>query len=240
MSGAFRLGAVAAAIRSVGGGNPVDPGDETDPYFANVAALMHFDGANGSTIIVDSSSHSQVVSLENSAAISTAQSKFGGSSLSPGAAVIADVASLRAGVGDFTAEEWVYTTAKTGGVFTICAGGFSTKAALSFYNAGANAGLFFEVGNTGTITTATGVVPLSTWTHIALVREGDDHRLYVNGLLVGSATTGPANMTNGTTWVGRSGYGGYLAGYIDDFRLTIGVARYSGNFTPPAAPFPNA
>ena len=52
-----------------------------DPDFANVSLLLHGDGTNGSTTIVDSSSSSKTVTAVGDAQISTAQSKFGGSSI---------------------------------------------------------------------------------------------------------------------------------------------------------------
>jgi hypothetical protein len=57
------------------------PAGPTDPYFSNVSLLLHGDGANGSTTIVDSSPSPKTVTAVGNAQISTAQSKFGGSSL---------------------------------------------------------------------------------------------------------------------------------------------------------------
>ena len=49
--------------------------------FANVRLLLHGDGANGATSIVDSSSYARTMTVAGSAVIDTAQSVFGGSSL---------------------------------------------------------------------------------------------------------------------------------------------------------------
>lgn len=74
------------------------------------------------------------------------------------------------------------------------------------------------------------------WVHVALTREGNLFRLFQNGVLVGSSTyvrdyTSPAC----TIRVGYSNPAApyYWTGQIDDFRMTIGAARYTTNFTPP-------
>jgi hypothetical protein len=44
-------------------------------------------------------------------------------------------------------------------------------------------------------------------------------------------------------YIGRrwdtEGTASYFSGYIDELRITKGVARYTANFTPPTAAFPN-
>jgi hypothetical protein len=65
-------------------------------------------------------------------------------------------------------------------------------------------------------------------------------KLFVDGIQSGSTATTSTNFSAGSTYgfiVGRyqAGGGGHLNGYIDDLRITKGVARYTANFTPPGA-----
>ena len=52
-----------------------------DAHFPKVEALLPFNGTNGATSTTDLSDRGNTVTFANTAQISTAQSKFGGSSL---------------------------------------------------------------------------------------------------------------------------------------------------------------
>src|SRR5690606_34123168 len=101
------------------GGDPVIPGivassrriatgpSSTDPYWSSVSSLLHFNGSNGSTTFTDEKGVGWTASGD--AEISTAQSKFGGSSLSldgTGDWLDASNAGFTFGTGDFTIEAW--------------------------------------------------------------------------------------------------------------------------------------
>jgi len=79
------------------------------------------------------------------------------------------------------------------------------------------------------------------WTHCAWVRNGSTITFYRDGTSITSATIGTNTINNGTTnpmCVGGANNGGnQLNGYIDDLRITK-YARYTSNFTAPAAAFP--
>ena len=81
------------------------------------------------------------------------------------------------------------------------------------------------------------------WYHVALVRSGSTYTMYLNGTSQG--THGATASVSSTHYIGRrfqaynSNYFG-TDGYLDDFRLTPGVARYTSNFTPPTESFPTA
>jgi hypothetical protein len=102
--------------------------------------------------------------------------------------------------------------------------------------------LRYAVASVEQISTAGDLFSLNTWNHVAVCKSGTTTTLYLNGVSVGTTTASPANSTNfvyvGANLVGTSVYWP-LNGYIDDFRLTKGVARYTSNFTPPTAPFPD-
>jgi hypothetical protein len=80
------------------------------------------------------------------------------------------------------------------------------------------------------------VISPNTWTHLALVRNGSTWNLYVNGQSVGSAASALALYEPYTFFFVGATCGNSpstYSGYMDDFRVTKGVARYTANFTPP-------
>ena len=88
-----------------------------------------------------------------------------------------------------------------------------------------------------------GVVPASQWVHIALSRSGTSTRLFMDGLQTGSTYTDTLNYIASPVRIGDGNDGvsptASFSGYIDDFRITKGIARYTANFTPPTLPFPD-
>jgi hypothetical protein len=144
------------------------------------------------------------------------------------------------GTGNFTIEAWVYTTASSG---TQCV--FDTR-----FTDASTAGCFFGLYSSNAVlfyTSATvltgGTVTANTWNHIAAVRSGTTVTVYLNGTSVASGTRSN-NFTQNNVLIGAS-FGvtsstpNNFFGYIDDLRVTKGYARYTANFTPPTAAFPN-
>jgi len=218
-----------------------------DPQFTSVSLLLHGDGTNGSTTIVDSSRLPKTVTAFGNAQISTAQSKFGGASIAfDGTGDYLQTASssaLALGAGDFTVEAWVWfgSVVSNFGRIVQC-GNFNTGGdwQLVRWQSTNPAQPTFDAGGIGGIRIQSSItVPQNTWAHIAVTRSGGTIRLFVNGVIGGSATS-VVGFTQSIVTVGASATGGESHnGYIDDLRITQGVARYTANFTPPTAPFPD-
>ena len=208
---------------------------EADPFFNNVSLLLHGDGANGSTTIVDSSPSPKTVTVFGDAQISTAQSKFGGASLlfdGDGDRLdIANSEDFTFGTGDYTIEGWLYQST------------FAVNTLVDLRGNGTAIGIYSSIGNERLAFVGIGITQASIaftaneWTHWAVTREGSTIRLFVGGTLAGSAADN-RNYTNTTCRIGHSTTGQVFNGYIDDLRITKGIARYASNFTPPTAPFP--
>jgi hypothetical protein len=223
-----------------------------DPYFSNVSLLLHGDGTNGSTTIIDSSSNNFSVTANNGAQISTAQAKFGPSSIeflsaaNTGLSVPSNHV-FQFGTGDWTVEAWIYQRslavystlfevgnhANTDG-FLIAAGSYSSNGLLVY------AGDFYNAPTRGTIAT-------NQWQFVTVSRSGNALYFSVGGV-VDTPVTFTRDLTSTATVSVAYPYGfsplannnGYrFNGYIDDLRITKGIARYTSNFTPPTAPFPD-
>jgi hypothetical protein len=91
----------------------------------------------------------------------------------------------------------------------------------------------------GTILKSSTVMSLNTWYHVAVTRSGNTLRIFINGTLEDSLTTSVA-IDDGTINridIGGNGGGHNFIGYIDEARITKGVARYTSNFTPQTREF---
>jgi hypothetical protein len=217
-----------------------------DPFRSQVSLLLHGDGANGSTTITDSSPTPKPVPVVANAQISTAQSKFGGASIAFDGAgdylQLAGQVDFAFGTGNFTIETWVRfnNINKNQQLINFNDNSIAPRVEL-FVNSSNNVGVY----NNGTQRIiSTSSVSANTWYHIALARNGADTKLFIDGVQAGSTYSDSSNYTvaAGRPVIGILGFNlidQSLDGYIDDLRITKGVARYTANFTPPAAPFPD-
>lgn len=219
-----------------------------DPQFGSVSLLLHGNGANGSTTITDSSRFANTVTAVGNAQISTAQSKFGGASIAfdgtgDGLTIPANSA-FDFGAGDFTVEAWIYRTAAVSND-TLIDNSYSTNPNFTIQATGSALRWTVYMNGAAFLLTESSNHSLNTWHHFAFVRSGSGSNnfvIYRDGVNVGAGTfTGSAGSSTAQYRIAETsaGSGGDFSGYIDDLRITKGVARYTANFTPPTAPFPD-
>jgi hypothetical protein len=149
--------------------------------------------------------------------------------------------NLQMGGGNFTIECWIYPTSRTG-----WRGIFSKGNINQFeYSLGWEDSVLTARLNDNGSFTVTDTVNLNAWNHVAYVRNGTAFTVYINGVSRGSTTSSTSFITTQSNEPFLVGYYdfisnyAYYVGYIDDLRITKGYARYTANFTPPTAAFPN-
>lgn len=217
-----------------------------DPYFASVQLLLHFDGADASTTFTDSSSFARTVGVGGNAQIDTSQSMFGGSSGQfdgTGDYIFIDgETALAFGTGDFTIEFFVRLNA-TGAVYGL----YDARPNAT----GNNPILYFDADNTvkffafaAVRITSAATLSANTWYHIAVSRVSGTTRLFIDGAQSGSSYTDSNNYGNDAgnrPIIGADSLGNVsLNGRLDEYRVTVGVGRYSANFTAPTTAFPDS
>jgi len=224
-----------------------------DQYYNSCSLLCHFDSINSAGRFIDNSRNNFAITSSGGAGLSTSQYKFGGASAyfdGSGDYLTTPLSSnLQFGTGDFTIECWNYMIARINSFPTIFSNYNSyTVGALSLF-AGHSSGTTtsYQVAINGAAfpTIQGGTIEYNTWVHLAVVRNSGTIKLYVNGTSVGTpySTAVTLNGVGSLFYIGTTGdniAAGYINGYIDEFRITKGVARYTSNFTPPSAPFPNS
>jgi hypothetical protein len=234
-----------------------------DSLFSKVPALLKFDGTGAG--MVDSSSAGRAVTAFNNATQSTAQAKWGGSSLylngsasgsgTPNYVTFDNGADLDFGSGDFVIEFWMYASAQkfcpivqhvnnTAGTGWVIWNYDTTDIQTVTRKIGINIAGKVSMFSSGNAYTD------NTWTHIAAVRTGSTLSLYSNGSRVATnsitgSITRPTANTPKLGWMSASDWSSgidayFYNGYIDDLRITVGSDRgYTGaSFTAPSAAFP--
>lgn len=147
------------------------------------------------------------------------------------------------GSGDFTVEFWMYVTSTPTSEYEIWES--QTTNAFCIYKRGSSSGLSFRAfGGTDRLIQADVNIPLNTWQHVAVARSSGTSNAYINGVRTititdSSVYAAPVAATPYAMGARATGVN-IMPGYIDDFRITLGVARYTGaSFTVPSAAFPN-
>ena len=82
-------------------------------------------------------------------------------------------------------------------------------------------------------------MPLNQWTHLALVRDAGVVKVYANGESVSAWNRGNDLGSLGSVTIGASAHNTaeIFTGYIDEVRVTKGLARYNSSFSPPTTAF---
>jgi hypothetical protein len=221
-------------------------GEGIDSY---TKLLMHFDGINGSSQFVDSCGNQ--VSTIGGAQISTSQYKFGGSSgylNSSSYLSIKDSQNLDISTGNFTIDYWIYPTSNSYGCImqTYLDQDGSKRAPIFGYMDNGRM-LLFLTSNGLNWDIADGVsmgsVENNMWIHYAVARNGNNFYTFKNGILQSAFINSSALSHNtGDMIVGKylnypcRSYD-YFYGYIDELRISKGIARWTSNFTPPSSPY---
>lgn len=224
---------------------------ERDPHFANVSLLLHCDGSDGDTAFLDDSTQRCSVASIGGAKVKSASAKFGtGGCYLDGSE---DYLSVPASPGfvfgddDFTVELWIMTTDSGESVLVdqFQSGSFASSWQLSIKSGVLSWYRRLVGGASSYLLDGVAQISDNTWHHIAATRASGVLRFFVDGVADGSVVDTAVYDTSGITlgigaqvFSRNSAYD--LAGSIDELRITKGVARYTANFTPPVAPFPDA
>lgn len=214
-------------------------GGSTDSYWSNVILLLNADDGS----ITDDSGTTTTLTLQGNTTISTSVKKYGSGSMAfdGDGDYIQIVSNTALGTDTFTIETWMYATDVTPtGNFPIISndGGFQL-------DIGSNGKIRFKDGSGVDIRSGTSAVSANTWHHIAVVREGtgtNETTLYIDGSSVDTGTCA-TNYSDPDYFVTQSKGDNateWLNGYLDDVRITKGVARYTSNFTAPSGAFPTS
>lgn len=212
--------------------------DAPDSYFANVQLLLLGGQTVGNTTIIDSSNNNTSINNDglyavtySNAAIrtySTALAFNGSSKLT----VSSSNNNLKFATGDWTWECWMYVDfLQDRGLI-----GFTTYGRLAILLQ-PDGEVYVECsdGTNVNVEITGGSYSSTPWNHIAVSRNGNDFRAFLNGTQIGSTVTSSVVLEStrgleiGTFNGNPSGFGGA----IEQLRFTKGIARYTSNFTPP-------
>jgi len=218
----------------------------------NVSLLLH-GNADGSGNILDSSPSPKTVSKFGNTASATPPSYPNSNSLFGNAIAFDGTgdyltspsnSALHVLGSDFTLELWVRLAASQnnfGLLSTYSDVGSNTVGYIIRFTPTA---LRFFAGKGGidfSLRDATYVFATNQWYHIAITSRSNTGRVFIDGIQQGGTIdfSGTVNSAE-TLQIGRTHTAtDDLNGFIDDLRITKGVARYTANFTPPTAPFPD-
>ncbi len=221
-----------------------------DQYFSMVKALLHFDGANGGPIVDQIAGHTWAATSPAALDTTVGTRKYGTAALNCNAAsggtggISSTHADYGLGTGDFCVEGWCYLPALPGGSNSCLWQQYDgvSKFISAYNDLSFSQYLWVNTDLIGpTATFPTGPI-FSRYTYWAVCRHSGQLNASVDGVVtaIGACTE---DFTAATLMaVGKAtGAGQGAAGFVDDFRLTVGTSRgYESTFTPPVDAHPDS
>jgi len=184
--------------------------------------------------IIDNTAKNVLETVGN-AQISTSVKKFGTGSLAfdgTGDYLVVPVTeSMKVGSGDFTIECWLrWNSTLTPSVWWA-----SSSSSILISDSAATYAVISSstdtAGGYSKLIDANTTLAANTWGHVAIVRYSGTTTIYLNGVSGGTTTSISGSFD--CAYIGyQKNAGRALNGYIDDLRITKGIARYTANFTP--------
>ena len=216
-----------------------------DDYFTQTKLLLPLNGVDAATSTTDSSDSGHSVTFNGTAQLDTAQKKFGTSSLlldgNSDYLSMSDNAAFDFGSANFTIEWWVRFTSLQNACMFSHTSNSSTGLYVAYLTAGPILRIGYKLSGSGAADVGYSWSPSTgTWYHLAVVRDGTNLKVYVDGSAVTTVAVSTTALDDATSDFRIGVYNGgnyewYFSGHMDDFRVTNGYARYTGNFTPPTA-----
>jgi hypothetical protein len=202
---------------------------------------------NGTAAAVRDASTGNNLETVGDARVSTSVVKYGTTSMAFDGTgdylTLPPTQSTAFGTGNFTIEFWVYPGTKVG-TFPGLFGNqnFVANSFVGYDRHGTypnNFSIFcYNYSSTAAMLISTTTVLANTWYHVAITRSGSSIKLFVNGINEASVTfSGSVDGGVPLRYIGCDYVTNPFAGYIQDLRITRGVARYTATFTPPAGAF---
>ena len=180
----------------------------------------------------------KTVYVQGNSKLSTSIKKYGVSSLAlDGVGDYINVnsqADFEFGTGDFALEGWIYRT--VGSTYQVVFDMRTTATDIAVAIGIDNVNRLYVYVNGAIVIQGTTAVTASVFEHVALSRSGTSLKLFLNGVQEGTTYTDTNNYAArpvkiGTDYAGLFGF----TGNIDDVRISKGVPRYTGPYSPPAA-----
>ena len=221
---------------------------------AQTVLCVHCDGSDGSSVFTDASQYAHSLT-RSGVKVDTDQSMFGGGSAlyqgTTGQYIQADDSSdWNFGSGDFTIDLWAYFNSVGAESTFICqwsqSAGNGSWLLRRVVSGGSKLQLDYRTSGGNNKTASANWTPSTgTWYHIAVVRSGTTLKFYVNGTNIsggGFDMTGITfNNSPSSLSIGDFSDGGVSShdGWLDEIRISKGVARWTTNFTPPTEAYDN-
>lgn len=213
-------------------GAPVRIG--ADPY---TKLLLHGEGANNSTTVIDSSPIGRAMTCNGANKISTAQRRFGVSSLKGDTASAGGISTPSTPdlnpAGDYTIELWTYLNNVAAGNFSV----FNKTNLGPYYIVIINGAYYLFSSSDGANWDIAGFRLIGACVAgvqqcLSVNRRGNDYFLFLDGKLTTTFTSAltPVASANPVRVLGGSDLS--MDGYVDEVWFRNGVATYTSNYLP--------